>query len=132
MFCNKCGSEIPADSKFCVKCGTRIETIQSVNEAATQTSTNSRTGSDKAQKAFTVCVISVIAAVVLFIIAVVGSVLMLYPFVVLAYGAALISFKILRRLPDSEKTEGQKLFIKVSHIIMLIIIVIALIKILNE
>ncbi len=26
MFCNKCGSEIPADSKFCVKCGTKSET----------------------------------------------------------------------------------------------------------
>ena len=26
MFCNKCGSEIPSDSKFCVKCGTSAET----------------------------------------------------------------------------------------------------------
>ena len=25
MFCNKCGSEIPADSSFCVKCGAKAE-----------------------------------------------------------------------------------------------------------
>ena len=32
MFCNKCGSEIPADSKFCVKCGTKAETTQPVQQ----------------------------------------------------------------------------------------------------
>ena len=30
MQCSKCGIDLPADSKFCIQCGTRIETTEEV------------------------------------------------------------------------------------------------------
>jgi uncharacterized membrane protein YvbJ len=37
--CNKCGAEIPADSKFCVDCGTKVrkETDEQINKSTTVT-----------------------------------------------------------------------------------------------
>lgn len=29
MFCRKCGNEIPDDSVFCLKCGTKVEKVDS-------------------------------------------------------------------------------------------------------
>lgn len=32
MFCNKCGNEIPDDSKYCSKCGNQIETEETAKD----------------------------------------------------------------------------------------------------
>lgn len=42
MFCNKCGNEMPDDSKFCLKCGTKVASLSadSNNQPSVQETLN--------------------------------------------------------------------------------------------
>ena len=138
MFCKNCGNEIQENGAFCSKCGANIEApvqqntqYQSSSPYNTGTTYSTKTTS-KAQTYFTVCVVSMIVSILLFVIGVAGSVLIMFPFVLLAFGVAYVAFSKLERCPDEEKTDGQKIFIKVSYAVMVIMIIIGAITFFNK
>ena len=73
-----------------------------------------------------------IVSILLFVIGVAGSVLIMFPFVLLAFGVAYVAFSKLERCSDEEKTDGQKIFIKVSYAVMVIMIIIGAITFFNK
>ena len=131
MFCQKCGNQIPDDSTFCGKCGTKIEALQQDKQhiqhepqnKPQQSLSNDAIGAERSKKVF-IC--SGAVAIVLGIIAAVSNVMFIGMLCAIAACVTVFAFVAFMRytqdIPDDEKTEGQKNFIKVMRIIIIIAI----------
>lgn len=131
MFCSKCGNQIPDDSTFCGKCGTKIEVPQQPPQYI-QTEPHNKIQQPLshdaigAQRSKNVFIWSAVIAVITGIIANASSVMFFFVLCAIAAFVAIFSFvafvRYMQDIPEDEKTEGQKTFIKVMRIIIIIAI----------